>query len=367
MNIRVSGNLLRNKIANISKIFSKSSNNIFSSNIRFLIYRDYLEIQAMNEKITASEKIYDDVIIDLDDRPLSSFLIDASTFISFIKNRVEYIDIKVKDNNDIDFVYPKGCFSTVWLDDKSYPTFFQPVKENVLTVNSKLFVPVLKRSFYFSGKDEFRPFIETALLEISNGFLNVVTTDRFKIFKSSKNIEGANNQNILLSETVSSILYGYLSDEDIDVNISTDGTRTFIWFDNVIISDINVVGKFPNYKFIFDNFISNTSFEVNKKEFISIIQSSSIVEDKFVEINIGPRIEVKSEVIGKRNKFVEYMDCDYFEGNNQKIKVSKSDILACVNNVVGDNLRIEYCEKSRFLRFFNPKYSNELITCCTYA
>lgn len=39
----------------------------------------------MNEKVTVWEKIYDDLDIDLDDRSSFSFLIDASTFISFIK------------------------------------------------------------------------------------------------------------------------------------------------------------------------------------------------------------------------------------------------------------------------------------------
>ena len=67
-----------------------------------------MEIQAMNEKITVWEKIYDGLEIDLDDRSNFSFLVDASTFISFIKNRYEYIDIKIKDNNEIDFVYHKG-------------------------------------------------------------------------------------------------------------------------------------------------------------------------------------------------------------------------------------------------------------------
>lgn len=367
MNIRVSGNLLGRKIQNISNVCSKSSKNDYSSSIRFILYKDHMEIQAMNEKITVWEKIYDDLDIDLDDRSNFSFLVDASTFISFIKNRYEYIDIKIKDNNEIDFVYPKGCFSTTWSEDKAYPKFLLPVENNVLTLNSKLFVPILKRSFYFSGKDEFRPFIETALIDISNGVFNLVTTDRFKLFKSSKNIDGVEDQKILLSEIVSSILYQYLADDDININISTDNTRTFIWFDDIIISDINVVNNFPNYNIIFDRFEVYTAIELNKKEFCSIIQYSSIIDDMFVYIKIGPKTIVKSEVLGTRNKFMEYIDPSYFYGEEVIVKVVRKHILSCINNVVGDLLRMEYCSSMRNIRLFNPKYDNELIVCSTYG
>lgn len=367
MNIRVSGNLLGRKIQNISNVCSKSSKNDYSSSIRFILYKDHMEIQAMNEKITVWEKIYDDLEIDLDDRSNFSFLVDASTFISFIKNRYEYIDIKIKDNNEIDFVYPKGCFSTTWSEDKAYPKFLLPVENNVLTLNSNLFVPILKRSFYFSGKDEFRPFIETALIDISNGVFNLVTTDRFKLFKSSKNIDGVEDQKILLSEIVSSILYQYLADDDININISTDNTRTFIWFDDIIISDINVINNFPNYNIIFDRFEVYTAIELNKKEFCSIIQSSSIIDDMFVYIKIGPKTIVKSEVLGTRNKFMEYIEPSYFYGEDVIVKVVRKHILSCINNVVGDLLRMEYCSSMRNIRLFNPKYDNELIVCSTYG
>ena len=106
---------------------------------------------------------------------------------------------------------------------------------------------------------------------------------------------------------------------------------------------------------------------MNKKEFCSIIQSSSIIDDVYVYINIGSKTIVKSEVLGTRNKFVEYIEPNCFYGEEVIVKVKKKDIISCINNVVGDLLRMEYCSSMRNIRLFNPKYDNELIVCSTYG
>lgn len=369
MRIRVSGFLLGKKIMNMSKVFSRKSGEIALSHIRFIIMTDHIEIQAMNEKITVWEKIYD-VVVDLDsDVSDFSFLVEASALISLLKNKDEYIDIDIRKNKDLEFIYSKGSYSTTWKDDNIYPKFFLPDKKNVFTIKSGLFVPILKRSFYFSGKDEFRPFIESAFLDIKNGEINVVTTDRFKMFKSTKVVDDIGlDKEILISEEVSSVLYQYLKDDDIDLEISSDGTRTFIEFDNVLLSDMNVYGKFPNYRYVFDNSVCYSCAEFNKKEFLSSVMSSFIVDNEQIDIMLGNETVLKSEKISFRQKFLEKVPALYCENTDgSSFTTNKNNLVCCVNNILGDTLRIDYCKANNFIKIYNPQYREETMLCNLFS
>lgn len=102
----------------------------------------------------------------------------------------------------------------------------------------------MKRSFTFVGTDEFRPAICTVLINVKKNYIDIVSTDMFRLFINRKEVESINSilkdKAIMLSEVAASILYQFLSDREVEIVISTDGVRTFLCFDSVIISDMNV-------------------------------------------------------------------------------------------------------------------------------
>ena len=98
-----------------------------------------------------------------------------------------------------------------------------------IRVMSSSFIQSMKRSFAFVGSDEFRPAICSILLNVKKDYIDIVSTDMFRLFINRKEYANASEErSIMLSEVAASILYRFLSDKDTEISISTDGVRTFL-------------------------------------------------------------------------------------------------------------------------------------------
>ena len=178
-----------------------------------------------------------DINTDISCDQIFSFLVDAGTLISFFKNHNQDVEIEIKNDYSIVFRYKNGSFSSTWIEDKSFPDFFYPVGDSIRVLSSS-FIQSMKRSFTFVGTDEFRPAICTVLINVKKNYIDIVSTDMFRLFINRKEVESINSvlkdKAIMLSEVAASILYQFLSDREVEIVISTDGVRTFLCFDSVI-------------------------------------------------------------------------------------------------------------------------------------
>lgn len=130
----------------------------------------------------------------------------------------------------------------------------------------------MKRSFAFVGSDEFRPAICSILLNVKKDYIDIVSTDMFRLFIDRKEYANAvEERSIMLSEVAASILYRFLSDKDTEISISTDGVRTFLCFDNVIISDMNVEQQY----------LTTDSYVINSKN-LRVLSSIGICLYRFL-------------------------------------------------------------------------------------
>ena len=85
---------MNEKLSNISKMFDKVLKDCVTSNIKITLYFDHIRIQAMNERITYTDDIFD-VNTDISCDHKFSLLVDAGTLISFFKNHNQDIEIEL--------------------------------------------------------------------------------------------------------------------------------------------------------------------------------------------------------------------------------------------------------------------------------
>lgn len=83
----------------------------------------------------------------------------------------------------------------------------------------------------------------------------------------------------MLSEVAASILYQFLSDREVEIVISTDGVRTFLCFDSVIISDMNVEQNYPNYEYVCNKFEKSSRVKFDRDSIISILNSMTLIKN----------------------------------------------------------------------------------------
>lgn len=368
MKIRVSGILLNEKLTAISKMHDKAVSKLVTPNIRFVIYIDHITIQAMNEKITFTEDIYD-IQSDVEHGKSFSFLVDARTLIDFFKNHKGDITIDVLNNFEIKFSYKNGSFSSVWFEDKAFPEFFSPSGENEMRVMSSFFVPSMKRAFAFVGEDEFRPSIETIYINIKNDHIDLVSTDRFSLFLSRKFISlGIPDKGIMLSHSAAGVIYQFLSDKDTEIRISSDDRRTFICFDNVVITDMNLEFSYPNYERICDLYKHSSKIMFDRDSLLSALNAMSIVNDMItISADTNGHAVVRSEDSGNRKKIEEMITCSNIDGPGFYFFIKKSNMVSSIKNLLKGDVVLEYSEASKSTKMYNPKYESTYILNQTFV
>lgn len=363
MVIRVSGILMNEKLSSISKMFDKTIKDSVTSNIRFVLYSDFIQMQAMNERITYTEDIFC-INTDIACGQSFSLLVDAGTLISFFKTHKGDVEMEVKNDYSLVFKYKNGSFSTTWLEDKAFPEFFYP-KGNHLRVHSSSFIPFMKRSFAFVGTDEFRPAICTVLINVKKDYIDIVSTDMFRLFINRKEMEliqpVSEEKSIMLSEVAASILYQFISDKDVEIAISTDGVRTFLCFENIMLSDMNVEQKYPNYEYVCNKFGKSSSVKFDRDQLISILNSMTLINNVvFVKVDTDT-VTVMSEDMGNRKMIMESTRCEIMDGPGFTFYISKDNILSSVKSLIKGEVIMEWSEQYKMLKMFNPKYESTYV------
>lgn len=359
MKLRVSAKNMNDKLSKLSRLFIKSKIDDYTSKISICARDSYLDLYVVNDDISVSDRIY-----ECSSDCNFSFLFDAATLISFFKSKKGDIDIVLSDDYSAKFFYRNGEFEYVWEDDSKFPEVFRPSGSKI-RLRSSYFVPVLKRCFSFLANDEFRESINRVLIKNNNGYIDVVATDRFKLFKSTKESYIPDSMEFLISEKCASILYQYASDDDIDLYMSTDNKRTFIEFGDTFISDMGTEMKYPNYSLLFDKFSPTTSFDVEKSSFLSSLESSAIANTTDFDIVISNNLTITASNILDRKKVKESIGVLNINGQEDKMRVSSKNLIASVKNIIGDSVRFEYSNTNKLIGLYNPKYNSESILCST--
>ena len=365
MKIRVSGVLLNEKLSSISKIFDRLRSDDVKSNIKISVYIDMIRLQAMNERIAFTETI-DGVYTDVDESNQGfSFLVNAKTLIDFFRTHQSDVEIEVKNDFELSFSYKRGSFYTTWGEDKIYPEFFYPKsKTDVVVLKSSSFVSSLKRSFSFVSVDEFRPALSAVYLNIKKEYIDIVSTDLFRLFVNRNNIVRSEiEKGVMLSEMAASILYLYLSDSDTDhdISICSDDVRTFIMFDNVIISDMNYEEKFPDYERVCSKMVFNHKIVFDKDQMVAALNSVSMVNDLVgFKYDSGSMI-VKSEDKGNRKQCTEIVDASTVSNNGFSFFISRGNILSSIKSMIKGEVALEYSDEFKSLKLYNTKYENTFV------
>lgn len=374
MKFRVSVETLRGSVERAAKVVDKTTRGSVRENIRFTLFHNRLQLTVVNDRVSLSDFFY--LETDLLDGQNFSFLMKADTLISFLKSKNGDLDVSLKRNGEITFEYERGSYSDVWTQDALFPTIFSPKDEDYrMTVKSGYFVPALKKSFVFLGIDEFRPIMEVILLHIKTDKFNIVSTDLNRLYKSeflTKETRGE-EQEVLISETASSLLYDFLSDSDsVDIKVHSDGVRQFFSFGNTVISDMMLEAKYPPYQRVYDAFEDGISVRVNKKDFISSLSSSRLVcssDNILLNVEIGSEdLKIWANDLSSRKKIIEKVPCEIVvdKNINATFSIPCRNLHSAVKNIDSSHLVLCLSAKGNAISVKDEAKENELMLCSTF-
>ena len=298
------------------------------------------------------------------------FLVDVTTLTPFLKTKKRDIEIIIEDNNTLVIRHSSGSFEMAWEDADKYPMMYSEPDTDSTVLNSSYFVPVLKRSFAFLMTDEDYALagLTSVHVEAKNGIIDVVSTDRFKMYLNRKKVDGAKDFSLNISRGVADILYGYTSKDNTDIRISNDGSRTFFSFHGVVIYTQDMVGKFPNYGKVFDGFTPSLSAEVDKDSLKNAIDGMSVTDFDCLELNIlCHSIGITNLNTEKRLKIQESIPVISFSGEEaESVVVGRANMMTALRSVTGTPVTIEYSSANKLVRFRTKEDEDSTVIISSY-
>jgi DNA polymerase-3 subunit beta len=224
--------------------------------------------------------------------------------------------------------------------------------------NSKDLLELLKSSIGTSNDEDQAREFTGVLIDIGDGKVNFVATNRSRLFWTNKSIDNNANFYAIIEkggiEQVSHILKDYKDNTNVNVLYKSDGDRIVrIAFqtDNVVVISKTIMGQFPQYQAVLlDNVTDISCIKFNRAEFKESMQrvtafagadlslELTFKEDKTADLNITNK---EGEVA---NDVVNFSVDDDKAFVPLTIKVNWKYALDFLNNVKTDEVYLYYKE-----------------------
>lgn len=222
-----------------------------------------------NGQIAIDAKIFSEIIRKLPEKDISIETDERNT----VNIKCDHSEYKIMGQNGEE--YPKP---TIIEKSKGY-TIFQSELKNMI-----------RQTIFSIALEESKPILTGELIEISEGFINLVAIDGYRISYRKNIIESKEDiKAVIPGKTMNEIGKILNSDLEARVTLYFEKNHVLLELGNSIIVSRLLEGDFYPYKQIFsDNY--NTKLKVNRSEFLSGLERASLIS------NINKKEPVKIDI-----------------------------------------------------------------------
>ncbi|MCL1935175.1 MAG: DNA polymerase III subunit beta [Defluviitaleaceae bacterium] len=248
--------------------------------------------------------------------------INAKMFFDIIRKLPENdIIIKVEENYNVYIKSGKVEFKIMGQNPLDFPEIVKLDKIEKYSVSSKIFKNMIRQTIFSISTTDDKPALTGFLLEIENGFLNLVTVDNFRISLRSEELVEINKDISVLvpSKTLNELSKLLNSDDNLDIYFS-DKYILFELQEAIIISKLKE-GEFIRYKQILEQ-NHTIKFLINKKEILESLERSLIVSNDTKKNPVSLKINDRKLTITSTAEIGNLYDEISIDNNGPSLEIS---------------------------------------------
>ena len=217
--------------------------------------------------------------IDADIMEKGSVALDARMFSDIIKNMPDGdISITVDEKNVTIIENGKTKFKIMGQNGEDFPVLNTVEKEEKYSISSSLIKNMIRQTKFSVSSDESKPVLTGELIEIKEGYLNIVAIDGFRVsFRRTEISKDFKNAEVVVPAKALNEIIKILSDkEDSLVNLYFNENYILFELDSCIIVSRLLDGEFLKYEQIFTEDY-NTKIEINRLSFLNSLERASLI------------------------------------------------------------------------------------------
>ena len=224
-----------------------------------------------------------------------SVAINAKMFFDIVKNMPNgNISIDVDDKNVTIIKNGKTEFKIIGQNAEDFPIINKIEKEEKYSLNSSVFKNMIKQTKFSVSSDESKPVLTGELIEIKDGYLNIVAIDGFRVsFRRTEISKNFKNAEVVVPAKALNEIVKILSDkEDSLVNLYFNENYILFELDSCIILSRLLDGEFLKYEQIFTEDY-NTKIEVDRINLLNSLERASLISKDNKKTPV--KMEIKSD------------------------------------------------------------------------
>lgn len=205
--------------------------------------------------------------------------LEAKIFYDIIKNMPEgEISIEVDEKNVTVIKNGKTQFKILGQNGEEFPTLNTIEKEEKYVVNSHIFKNMIRQTKFSVSTDESKPVLTGELIEIKEGYLNIIAIDGFRVsFRRTQISKDFKNAEVVVpAKTLNEIIKILPDKEDSTVNLYFNENYILFELDSCIVVSRLLDGEFLKYEQIFtDDY--NTKINIDRLNLLNSLERASLI------------------------------------------------------------------------------------------
>lgn len=255
-----------------------------------------------------------------------------------------------KDDNSVEISSNTGKYKIGGEKADEYPKEPQPNDATSFTLPSVRLAEAINKTLFATSSDTLRPAMTGVFFELAQDGITFVATDAHRLVKLTRNdISCTEEGGIIVPRKPLQQLKNIIPADESPLEVTYNASHLFIQTNKIRLSCRLIEGKFPPYKAVIpaDN---PFNLAINRTELISSLRRVSIFANKstsqVVFDIVGNTVNISAQDIDFSYEGKEQLNCQY-TGDDMKIAFNAKLLIEMLNNMEGEEIRVELSMPSR--------------------
>ncbi|SHE87971.1 DNA polymerase III subunit beta [Clostridium fallax] len=237
-------------------------------------------IEANNNTLTligSDKDVSIETKISADVLEQGKIVVDAKIFGEIIR-KLPNSEVKIEtlQNNIIQITCEKSNFNLIHMNSDEFPGLPQINENMIFTVSQSLLKNMIKGTSFAIAQDETRPILQGILFEVTEGNLNLVALDGYRLALRSETIDTNNTISAVIPGKTLNEVAKILEESDENVNITFTTNHILFNLGNTKVISRLLEGEFIKYNSLLPQEYK-VLVEVNKQGFQNGIERASLM------------------------------------------------------------------------------------------
>ncbi|MGE5472758.1 MAG: DNA polymerase III subunit beta [Ignavibacteriales bacterium] len=202
-------------------------------------------------KLTSNDlEIGIECIIQADIREKGAVVVESKMFGEIIRRLPDTDIVLYSEDNGVFVIECEGSlYRLVSLNPDEFPRLPEVKTQETISIKQNTLKEMIRQTIFSVSTDENRPIFTGCLLEIADGFVNMVSVDGFRLSLRRQKYEGElNSLNIVIPGKTLNEIFKILQNNDEEISISVAKNQALFEMKDIKIISRILEGEFLNYK-----------------------------------------------------------------------------------------------------------------------